>query len=97
MKLGLEAGIVERHDARAERLVGPAHEFSTRRRDGHPRRTQFRIEPVDLRRRRDGEAPGELAEGRIVACLGVEMLHLDAAEARRKAHQVGEAQLRSDA
>ena len=49
----MQPGVVERHDARAERLVGLADELAARGRHRHARRAQLRIEPVDLGRRRD--------------------------------------------
>src|SRR4029077_164024 len=94
-ELLLEPGIVERHETRAERLVGLAHEFSARCRHGHARRAQFWIKRVDLGRRRDGELPGKLAECRIGPRLCVEMMHLDAAEACGKSHQIREGELRA--
>src|ERR1700716_3600916 len=90
-ELRLQAGIVERHDARTERLVGLAREPPTPGRHRHARRAQFGIEPIDLGWRRNGEALGELREGRIVAGFGVEVIHFDAAIARREAHQIREA------
>ena len=90
-----EAGVVERHQARAERLVGGAGEHAARRRHLDPRRPQLRIEPVDLRRRDDAQLARDVVEGRLAPHLVGEMLEPDGAEAQRDADQVGKAQLRA--
>ena len=69
VELGLQPGIVERHQPRAERFVGLAGEAAARRGHRHPRRPQARIEPVDLGRRGDMDLGGERGQRRIAALL----------------------------
>ena len=72
--LAFRPGVVERHDARAERLVGLADELSARRRHRDARRAELRIEPVDLGRRADMQQAGDPLERRIAPRLVGEML-----------------------
>ena len=94
-ELRLQPGVVERHDARAERFVGLTGEAAARGRDRHPRRSQLRIEPVDVGRHRHRELAGDRGEGRIASHLLGEVLDLDGAESHRESDQVGEAELRA--
>ena len=82
--------------ARAQRLVGLAHELALRRRHGDARRAQLRIKLVDLGRRRDGElARRTRRTPDRCRVFSSKCSNLDAAEARREPHQVGKAQLRA--
>src|SRR5215213_3027498 len=59
-ELGLKSCVVERHDTRAERLIGLAHELAARRADCHAGGPQLWVKAIDLRGRRDGEFVREL-------------------------------------
>ena len=92
-ELCAQPGVVEGHDARAERLIRLAGEGAAGTRHRHPRRPQLRVEPIDLRRRRDADLAGNRRKFRIAANSRLEMLELDAAEFEREPEQIGEAQL----
>jgi len=94
-KLRLKAGIVEWHDARAERLLGLAREAAACGDHRHSRWAQLRIKAVDISRRRHGELAGDRGKGGVAPHRIGKMLESDGAELEREPDQIGKAELRA--
>src|SRR5262245_35738636 len=94
-KFRVKRGVVERHDARAQRLVGRLREAAASSLYRHPRWAQLRIEAVNVGRRRHGELARDRGKSRVAPHLIGKMFESDGAEFQREPDQVRKAQLRA--